>query len=120
MSSSSEQHQYYIRNNSSEKLNPFTNNMEVHLYTDESKYVNPFNVSVEQRLIPESTSTSFNSPVNQAIARFFIKNNIDSSIKILVNSNNSIINTTNDYSITTVEDEASKFKIERKGTSQGN
>ena len=49
------------------------------------------------------------------IAAPSIKNNIDSSVKILVNANNSITYTTNDESTTTtVEDEASKFKLNTK------
>lgn len=58
-----------------------------------------------------------NSPIsstNQVISGSFINTNNDSSVKILVNANNSIIHTTNSKSITTVEDKSSKFKLKTK------
>ena len=66
------------------------------------------------RSILVSTINSPISSTNQVISGSFINTNNDSSVKILVNANNSIIHTTNDKSITTVEDKSSKFKLKTK------
>ena len=118
MPSSPERHKHCTHNYSSERLNPFMNNIEVQLNSNESTSINPFNLNAEDEVISVPPTNSLIPPYKPVIAEPSKNNNNDSSVKIRGNANNIIIRM-NDKSTTTVEDEASKLKLHTKDLYQG-
>ena len=126
---SPERHQHCIRNNFSEKLNLFANKIEVHLKSNKSNSINPFNINVEKGVISVPPTKSPNSPENQVIAEPSttnqvitepsINHNNDCSVKNRVNTDNSIIHTMDGQSTIIVVDEVSNFKLNSKVLYQG-
>ena len=114
MTTSSEGHTYCTRDNSSERINTFTNNMEVQLNALNSTSDNPFNTNKEKEVPKSPTNKSPDPPtINQSIIEPSINNNI-SSLKIRINGNNSIIGTNHDKATSTLEYEVSIFQLKTK------
>ena len=66
MSTSTEGHTHFTRNNSSERINPFTKNIEVQLNATTSTLSKPFNINDEKGTIASTTTKSPNPPTNES------------------------------------------------------
>ena len=110
---SPEQHTLCTRNNSSEVLNTFTNNIGIQRSSNDSSSINPFIIDVEERAIWVPPTKSSIPPEKLVNIEPSMDNINDGSVNICANTNNSIIHM-NDESTTTVEDKASKLKLYTK------
>ena len=114
-----EQHTYCTCHNYSEILNPFTNNMDIQLNSNESSSINPFNINeVEESKSALLIKPSILTEKNLVIIEPSMNNINDGSVKIRVNANNSIIHM-NEESTTRAKAEPSKLKLRTQVLSQG-